>query len=58
MSKDITIPIIRNMTGVINEVFLFFYASPKRQNYFEHVLDTFECQHEKTKERVYIKPVG
>ena len=44
-----TIPIIRNMIGVINEVFLFFGASPKRQNYFEHVLDTFECQHEKTK---------
>ena len=43
-----TIPIIRNMIGVI-EVFLLFDASPKRQNYFEHVLDTFECQHEKTK---------
>jgi hypothetical protein len=29
---------IRNMTGTINEVFIFFDSSPKRQRFFELVL--------------------
>lgn len=40
-----SIPVIQNMIGVINEVYLFFNSSPKRQNYFEHILEAFDSQH-------------
>ena len=44
-----SIPVIKNMIGVINEVYLFFNLSPKRQNYFEHILKAFDSQHSTTK---------
>ena len=37
------------MIGVINEVYLFFNLFPKRQNYFEHILEAFDSQHSTTK---------
>ena len=44
-----SIPGIKNMIGVINDVYLFFNLSPKRQNYFEHILEAFDSQHTTTK---------
>ena len=42
-------PVIKNMIGVINEVYLFFNLSSKRQNYFEHILEAFDSRHGTTK---------
>ena len=33
------LPLVRNILGVINSTFIFFDSSPKRQRYFEHVLE-------------------
>ena len=44
-----SIPVIKNMIGVINEVYPFL--SPKRQNYFEHI----SIQHSTTKIKGFCK---
>ena len=38
--KACSIPKIRNASGVISEVAKFFNYSPKRQHFFEHMIDT------------------
>ena len=43
------IPSIRNMVGFINETYLFFDLSPKRQRFFEHVLTKCASESMKTK---------
>jgi len=38
--KACSIPQIRNASGVISEIAKFFNYSPKRQHFFEHIIDT------------------
>ena len=45
------IPSIRNMIDVINEVFLFYNSSPKRQRFFEHILEALGSESSKRKLR-------
>ena len=43
------VPQISSMVDVINETFKFFNNSPKRQRFFEHILDAFESDCTKSK---------
>ena len=38
--KACSIPNIRNANGVISEIAKYFNYSPKRQHFFEHVIDS------------------
>lgn len=38
--KACSIPQIRNASGVISKIAKFFNYSPKRQHFFEHIIDT------------------
>lgn len=43
------LPPVRNMIDSLNEVFWFFHNSPKRQTFFEHVLERLEIPSKVTK---------
>ena len=43
------LPLVRNILGVINSTFIFFDSSPKRQRYFEHVLEQHSIESKRKK---------
>lgn len=43
------LPVVRNMIGTVNETYMFFHYSPKRQRFFEQVLAALECESTKKK---------
>ena len=47
--KACSIPQIRNASGIISEIAKFFNFSPKRQFFFEHVIDTISPNEKKKK---------
>ena len=49
IASSCKMPIVRNMVDVINEIFLFFDLSPKRQRMFERVLEVKGSQSRKKK---------
>lgn len=43
------VPLIRKMVDSLNQVFLFFDNSPKRQRFFEHVLKVCKSESKRVK---------
>jgi len=44
IAHSCSIQVLRNMIDVINEIYLFFHLSPKRQRFLELVLDAFALE--------------
>ena len=47
--KACSIPLVRNASGAISEIAKFFNYSPKRQHFFEHVIDAESPKETKSK---------
>lgn len=52
------LPCVRDMIDSINEVYLFFHNSPKRQAFFELVIEKQEISSKVKKLKGCVKPVG